>query len=80
MATVAKRARPAKEATPKSEAAPELSVSVAVERSIGTAIGFDEELPALRRKLEFEVARFLINRGLKGRWTVLAYVSREGVK
>lgn len=57
-----------------------LAVSVAIERSVGTATGFDDDLAALRRFLEFQLMRFLIGRKARGHWKMLAYVSREEVK
>lgn len=53
---------------------------VRVERSFGLATGHDRELQALRRFLEYHLMRFLITRKITGRWSVLAYVSREEVK
>lgn len=55
----------------------ELEVSVTLERSIGTASGHEDIIPKLRRALEKQLATFCLGRGLKGKWSIVAYVSRE---
>ena len=54
-----------------------LSVAVTVERNVGTFTGYDAELSALRRFLEYQVTRFGVRAGLTGRWGLLVYVTRR---
>lgn len=65
------------EATAAEMAEADLVTHVTLERGVGCASGFDRELPELRRFLEYQLARFLVARNLRGRWSLLAYVSRE---
>lgn len=51
--------------------------SIKLERSFGTASGFDVILQKLRRFLEYQLQRFVIHNGIKGRWSLVVYVSRE---
>lgn len=48
-----------------------------LERSFGTASGFDAVLQKMRRFLEYQLHRFVIHNGIKGRWSLVVYVSRE---
>lgn len=50
---------------------------VQMERSFGTASGFDQVLQNMRRFLEFQLNRFLMHNGIQGKWSLVIYVSRE---
>lgn len=53
------------------------TIRVTLEKSAGTATGFDPCLSRMRRFLEYQLARFLLANKLTGQWALLAYVSRE---
>lgn len=60
---------------PKPKAEP---MMITVERSFGTAFGFNAILIKLERFLNYQFQRFIVQNKIKGRWRLLVYVSQEG--
>lgn len=52
---------------------------VRIEKSFGVTTGFEKAMAMLQRFLEYSLTKFLYSHGLKGRWTLMVYVSREEV-
>lgn len=63
---------------PRKEDGPRDSQLVSVQRSFGTAFGYNEILKRMERFFNYHFHRFLIQNKIKGNWKLMVYVSQDG--